>query len=108
MISRVATVLNRRSFVTSLTAAAAAAIAPPPIYSWSSSPVIPGLPAARPQSVGAVAEVSARIGAFMQKQIDAGHLSGGVTALARRGKLIHFAAHGMLDAESGKPMATDG
>ena len=44
----------------------------------------------------------------MQRHIDAGHLSGGVTALARHGKLIHFAAHGMLDVEAGTPMPTDG
>jgi CubicO group peptidase (beta-lactamase class C family) len=71
-------------------------------------PGIPGLPAARPESVGVVADVSARIGKFMQRHIDAGHLSGGVTALARRGKLIHFARHGLLDVEAATPMPTDG
>jgi CubicO group peptidase (beta-lactamase class C family) len=111
-------VFNRRSFVAGLTAAAATAIAPSQLYARhltgqhgareSLLPGIPGLPAASPESVGAVADVSARIGAFMQRQIDAGHSSGGVTALARHGKLIHFAAHGMLDVEAGTPMPTDG
>lgn len=111
-------VFDRRSFVAGLTATAAAAIAPSPIYARhltgghaakeSLLPGIPGLPAASPESVGVVADISARIGTFMQRHIDAGHLSGGVTALARRGKLIHFAAHGMLNVEAGTPMPTDG
>jgi len=100
------TIFNRRSFIAGLTAAAA--IAPVPINARQSLlPAIPGLPVASPQSVGVVADISARIGTFMQLHIDAGHLSGGVTALARRGKLIHFAAHGMLDVEAGTPMASD-
>jgi len=96
-------VFDRRSFVAGLTAAAAAAIAPSPIYARHLTgqrgakelllPGIPGLPASSPESAGAVADMSARIGTFMQRHIDAGHLSGGVTALARHGKLIHFAAH---------------
>jgi|KBSMisStaDraftv2_1062788.scaffolds.fasta_scaffold114486_1 CubicO group peptidase (beta-lactamase class C family) len=111
-------VFNRRSFVAGLTAAATAALAPAPIYARhltgrhvakeSLLPGIPDVPVASPESVGAVADISARIGTFMQRHIDAGHLSGGVTALARRGKLIHFAAHGMLDVEAGTPMPTDG
>jgi CubicO group peptidase (beta-lactamase class C family) len=111
-------VFNRRSFMAGLTAAAAAAISPSPIYARqligrhkakeSLLPDIPGLPAASPQSVGVVADLSARIGTFMQRHIDAGHLSGGVTALARHGKLIHFAAHGMLDVEANTPMPTNG
>jgi CubicO group peptidase (beta-lactamase class C family) len=111
-------VLNRRSFLTGLTAAAAAATSPSPIYARQLNgrhkakeallPDIPGLPAASPQSVGVVEDLSARIGTFMRRQIDAGHLSGGVTALARHGKLIHFAAHGMLDVEANTPMPTDG
>jgi CubicO group peptidase (beta-lactamase class C family) len=111
-------VFDRRSFVAGLTAAAAATIAPAPNYARhltsqhgaieSLLPDIPNLSAASPQSVGVVADISARIGTFMQRHLDAGHLSGGVTALTRRGKLIHFAAHGMLDVEAGTPMPTDG
>ncbi len=118
-------VFDRRSFVAGLTAAATTALAPAPLYARNftgqhgakrsflpdisrSLPDIPGLPAASPQSVGVVADLSARIGTFMQRHIDAGHLSAGVTALARHGKLIHFAAHGMLDIEAGTPMPTDG
>ena len=111
-------VFSRRSVVAGLTAAAAAAIAPSPIYARHLTgrpvakqwllPDIPGLPATNPERVGIVADVSARIGTFMRRYIDSGHLCGGVTALARRGKLIHFAAHGMLDVEVGTTVKTDG
>jgi CubicO group peptidase (beta-lactamase class C family) len=43
----------------------------------------------------------------MQRQMAEGHLSGGVMAMARRGRLIHFASHGMLDIEAGTPMTDD-
>lgn len=43
----------------------------------------------------------------MQEQITAGLLSGGATAVARRGKLVHFAARGMRDIEAGAPMTGD-
>jgi CubicO group peptidase (beta-lactamase class C family) len=101
---------DRRSFVGG---AAAAAVG----MAWgaasarsrpSTLPSIPGVPAARPESVGVAPDLTARINAFMQREVDAGRQSGGVTALARRGKLIHFASHGLLDVEAGTPMSDDG
>ena len=70
-------------------------------------PKIPDVPVATPQSVGLSPDLTARIQRFMQEQITAGLLSGGVTAVARRGKLVHFASHGMLDIEAGTPMTGD-
>ena len=70
-------------------------------------PVIPGLPAAPPQSVGVAPDLDAHIAAFMQRELEAGRQTGGVTAVARRGKLVHFAAHGLLDVEAGTPMTGD-
>lgn len=70
-------------------------------------PQIPGLPSAPPEDVGMAPDLTARIQRFMQEQIAAGLLSGGVTAVARRGKLVHFASHGMLDIEAGTPMTDD-
>jgi CubicO group peptidase (beta-lactamase class C family) len=70
-------------------------------------PSIPGAPAASPESVGVAPDITARINAFMQHEVDAGRQSGGVTAVARRGKLIHFASHGHLDIEAGTPMTDD-
>jgi CubicO group peptidase (beta-lactamase class C family) len=70
-------------------------------------PSIPGVPVARPESVGVAPDLTARINAFMQREVDAGRQSGAVTAVARRGKLIHFASHGLLDIEAGTPMTDD-
>jgi CubicO group peptidase (beta-lactamase class C family) len=70
-------------------------------------PRIPGLPLASPESVGIASDISGRIDAFMRRHIDAGNLTGGVTALARRGKLVHFASHGLLDIEAGTAMTHD-
>jgi CubicO group peptidase (beta-lactamase class C family) len=101
--------LNRRGFVGGATAVAAG-------MAWGSAfarslpglPSIPGVPAAHPESVGVAPDLTARINAFMQREVDAGRQSGGVTAIARRGKLIHFAPHGLLDIEAGTPMTGDG
>jgi CubicO group peptidase (beta-lactamase class C family) len=101
--------LNRRGFVGGATAAVAG-------MAWGSAfarslpglPSIPGVPAAHPESVGVAPDLTARINAFMQREVDAGRQSGGVTAIARRGKLIHFAPHGLLDIEAGTPMTGDG
>ena len=73
----------------------------------SALPNIPGVPAASPESVGVAPDITARINAFMQREVDAGRQSGGVTAIARHGKLVHFAAHGLLDIEAGTPMTDD-
>ena len=85
-------VFDRRPFVGAVTAAAAAAIAPSPICARlltgaqgakeSLLPGIPGLRAASPETAGVAADISARSGTFMQRHVEAGHLSGGVTALA--------------------------
>jgi CubicO group peptidase (beta-lactamase class C family) len=48
-----------------------------------------------------------RIHEEMQRHIDAHEISGAVTLVARRGRIAHFEAHGLMDIESGKPMAKD-
>lgn len=65
------------------------------------------LPAAKPEDVGLSAERLARIGEMMKRHIDAGHIQGGVTAVARRGKVAHFEAHGLMDIEAKRPMTKD-
>jgi CubicO group peptidase (beta-lactamase class C family) len=72
------------------------------------TPAIADLPWAAPETVGLARDLSARIGQFMQAQIDADRLTGGVTAVARRGRLVHFAAHGSRDPETRSPMPSDG
>ena len=59
------------------------------------------LPTAKPEKVGMSTERLQRINEMMQRHIDAGDITGGVTVVARRGKVVHFQAHGLMDAESG-------
>ncbi|MBX3706083.1 MAG: beta-lactamase family protein [Pseudomonadales bacterium] len=49
----------------------------------------------------------ARIGPAMQRYIDAGQVPGTITAIMRRGRLVHFEARGWLDAEARVPMPED-
>ena len=48
-----------------------------------------------------------RIHESIQRHIDAGEISGAVTVVARRGRVVHFEAHGLMDMESKKPMEKD-
>ena len=66
-----------------------------------------GLPVAAPEQVGLSAEKLAEIGPFIQKYIDAKEMSGAITIIARRGKVIHFEAHGLMDVKANKPMQKD-
>ena len=63
------------------------------------------LPRAEAESVGMSTERLKRIDVAMQRHIDAGKIQGGVTALARRGKVVHFEAHGLMDVEAKRPMS---
>ena len=65
------------------------------------------IPAAFPEEVGMSSELLVRIGAAMQRHIDSGEIQGAVTAVARRGKVVHFEAHGLMDVESGRAMRKD-
>src|SRR6202049_2274315 len=64
-------------------------------------------PAAQPEDVGMSPERLKRIDQMVQRRIDAGELSGAVTIVARKGKVVHLAAQGVMDLESKKPMAKD-
>ena len=48
-----------------------------------------------------------QIDAAMQRHIDAGKIQGAVTAVARRGRVVHFKAHGLIDVETERPMPQD-
>ena len=65
------------------------------------------IPVADAESVGMSAERLARIDTAMQRHIDAGDIQGAVTAVARRGKVVHFKAHGLMDVEAERPMPRD-
>lgn len=49
----------------------------------------------------------ARIAPAMKEQVDKHTFPGAVTMVARHGKIVHFEAHGYLDAGKSKPMIKD-
>ena len=65
------------------------------------------IPVAEPESVGMSTQRLLRIDTAMQRHIDAGKIQGAVTAVARRGKVVHFKAHGLMDVEAKLPMSRD-
>ena len=62
----------------------------------------------KPEDAGFSAERLARVREAVKRHLDAGSPSGAVTLVARRGKIVHFEAHGLMDVESKKPMPKDG
>jgi len=61
-------------------------------------------PSAKPEDVGLSSERLQRISQMIQRRIAAGDLAGGVTIVARKGKVAHLAAQGVMDLESKQPM----
>ena len=59
------------------------------------------------ESVGISSERLARIEPAMQRYVDASLTPGIVTAIMRKGKLVHFSAIGEMDVASGKTMKRD-
>lgn len=66
-----------------------------------------GLPTAEPEEVGFSGDRLARIGPSMQKYIDTGMVPGVSTLVARHGRVVHYEARGLMDAEGGKPVTPD-
>jgi CubicO group peptidase (beta-lactamase class C family) len=64
-------------------------------------------PAAKPEGAGMSGERLKRIHESIERHIDAGEICGGVTVVARRGRVVNFEAHGLMDIESKKPMQKD-
>jgi CubicO group peptidase (beta-lactamase class C family) len=65
------------------------------------------LPLVKPEDAGLSSERLQRIRPLIKSHVDAKNLAGAVTLVARRGKIVHFEAHGSTDLESNKPMRTD-
>ena len=65
------------------------------------------IPSATPESVGMSTERLARIEPAMQRYIDESLTPGVVTAIVRKGKLVHFSALGNMDVGAGKAMRDD-
>ena len=60
----------------------------------------------KPERVGMSSERLERIGIVMRKLIDEEKIPGTVTLVARKGKVVHFEANGLLMSR-GLPMQTD-
>ena len=65
------------------------------------------MPAAKPESVGMSTDGLNRINDVMQEHVDAGRIQGAVTMVARRGKVVHFSTHGVMDVRSDRTMEPD-
>ncbi len=65
------------------------------------------IPTAIPEEVGMSSERLQRINTVMQRHMDAGDIQGAVTVVARRGKLVHFETHGLMDVDNNRPMQED-
>ncbi len=68
---------------------------------------MPGLPTTTPESVGMSSERLERIAPVMRQYIDEELVAGTVTLIARKGQVVHFEAHGNMDAENEVPMRKD-
>ena len=73
----------------------------------AAQPAATGLTSGRPEGVGMSAERLQRINEMVQRYIDNKQIAGAVTAVARRGRVVHFGAHGLMDLESKRPMRPD-
>ena len=65
------------------------------------------IPTGKPESVGMSSERLARISGVMQSYIDKRLVPGTITAVARRGKLVHLETLGMMDVANQRPMRED-
>lgn len=63
---------------------------------------------AAPNAVGMAPDLTASIDAMMKGHIDADRITGGVTMVARRNRIVHASAHGLFDRAKGTPMRKDG
>lgn len=61
-------------------------------------------PSGKPEEVGLSSERLQRITQMIQRRIAAGELAGAVTIVARKGKVAHHVAHGVMDLQSKQPM----
>ena len=66
-----------------------------------------GLPLVEPEAVGFSLERLSRIDKVMETHIAQQKIAGGVTLLARHGKIAHLGVYGMMDVEAEKPMTPD-
>jgi CubicO group peptidase (beta-lactamase class C family) len=78
------------------------------LLGMSSSVFAGSVPAAKPEEVGLSSERLQRIHETIQHYMNSGNFTGAVTLVARRGRIAHFEAQGLMDLDSKKAMAKDG
>jgi CubicO group peptidase (beta-lactamase class C family) len=61
-------------------------------------------PGVKPEDVGLSSERLQRISQMVARRIAAGEIAGAVTIVARKGKVAHLSAQGVMDLESKQPM----
>ena len=77
------------------------------ILTLLSVPLAAQAPKSKPEDVGLSSERLKRVHELIQRHLDAGNFSGAVTLVARNGRIAHLEAHGLMDIEAKKPMATN-
>jgi CubicO group peptidase (beta-lactamase class C family) len=65
------------------------------------------LPTSKPEDVGISTERLQRVHEMVQRRIAANEVSGAVTLIARRGRVVQYDAVGVMDLDSKKPMTKD-
>ena len=65
------------------------------------------IPTARPEDAGFSSERLRAIHETIQRHIDGGDITGAVTMVASRGRIVHFEAHGLMDLAAKRPMEKD-
>ena len=65
------------------------------------------LPLVEPEAVGLSTKRLSRIDKVMEAHVAQQKIAGGVTLIARHGKIAHLGAYGMMDVEAEKPMTPD-
>jgi CubicO group peptidase (beta-lactamase class C family) len=65
------------------------------------------LPSGKPEDVGMSSERLLSVRETMLRLVQEQNISGAVTVVARRGRVVHFEATGLMDLEAKKPMTKD-
>lgn len=65
------------------------------------------IPVGAPEEVGMSGGRLGRIGTVVMQHIEAGNVAGAVTLVARRGRIVHFEAHGLANVDTRAPMTSD-
>ena len=77
------------------------------IYTFTATPVFEARMDAEPGEVGFDPVRLSRIDTHFRRYVDDGRLAGWTIAVARHGRVVHLAHHGLADIQAGRPVADD-